>query len=391
MGRLPAHRSTRGEGSGELKQIIRSEARRLGFKLCGFAPVQPPPHGEFVRRWLHDGYAGTMSYLGRGRKKRLEPALVLPAARSVVTVGFPYRRAPAPGLDWREQLRGRIAAYASGPDYHGVVLAKLEQLAAVMRAHGSHATRAYVDTGPILEREWAGLGGLGWVGKNTMILHRHEGSWFFLGEIFTDYEFDPEPIAADHCGSCRRCLDLCPTGALQPGHLLDARLCLSYLTIEYRGAIPRPLRPRLGEWIFGCDICQEVCPWNEKPSRAVAANEALFPYLPELLALDTAAYQRRFAGSAVSRARRDCFVRNVAVVLGNTGNPQAVPVLAGALAHDASALVRAHAAWGLGQIAGAAARGALGRARRRESDAGVQSEIAAALERAPLASAAASL
>ncbi|HVN85239.1 MAG TPA: tRNA epoxyqueuosine(34) reductase QueG [Candidatus Binatia bacterium] len=361
----------------ELKAAIRRDAQGLGFVLCGFAPVQPPPHGEFVREWLRDGNAGTMSYLGRGLKKRLEPWRTFAEARSVVTVGFPYHPVRPPPIDWRTELRGRIAAYAAGPDYHDVVLSKLEQLAMAIRRRGG-ATCAYVDTGPVLEREWARLGGIGWFGKNTMTLHQHHGSWFFLGEIFTDLELDPEPIVPDHCGTCRRCLELCPTGALKDDYVMDARLCISYLTIEFRGVIPRQLRRQIGNWIFGCDVCQDVCPWNDKqPARD---GRDLSPHLPGLLALDRGEYERRFAATAISRASRDCFVRNVAVALGNTANPEAVPHLGVALTRDPSALVRAHAAWALGAIGTPSARRALSDHRGRETDDGVRGEIDQAIE-----------
>jgi epoxyqueuosine reductase len=359
----------------DLKRRIRDQAQRLGFKLCGFTPLQSPPHGDFVRRWVAEGNAGTMSYIGRGLRKRLDPTRISPAARSVITVGLPYRPLRPPAVDWRAELRGRIAAYAYGPDYHDVVLAKLERLAGALRELGGTAAKAYVDTGPVLEREWAYLAGIGWFGKNTTILHRQEGSWFLLGEIFTDLELDPEPVVADHCGTCRRCLELCPTGALKDGYVLDARLCISYLTIEYRGVIPHELRPRMGEWIFGCDVCQDVCPWNDDNGDGQRLAGDLYPYLPELLVLDAEGYRHRFGASAVSRAKRDCFVRNVAIVLGNTRSPRAVRHLAGSLEDDPSPLVRAHAAWALGQIDDAAARRALDRAWVGEVDDSVRAEI----------------
>ena len=362
------------------KSRIRREAEQLGFVLCGFAPVQPPPHGAFVREWLRAGNGGTMTYLNRGLSKRLDPHLVLSSARSVITVGFPYRPVQPPAIDWRTELRGRIAAYAFGTDYHEVVLAKLEQLAAVI-CDASHSARAYVDTGPILEREWAHVGGVGWFGKNTTILHQQQGSWFFLGEILTDLEFEPEAIVPDHCGTCRRCLDLCPTGALKDGYEMDARLCISYLTIEYRGVIPPALRPRVGEWIFGCDVCQEVCPWNDKTSRETHAAAELFPYLPDLLAFDAETYRRRYRDSAVSRAKYECLLRNVTVVLGNTKNPRAVPSLASALETHPSPLVRAHAAWALGQMDDSAACRALDRAWSHESDDTARAEIRSARDR----------
>ncbi|MFI5398441.1 MAG: tRNA epoxyqueuosine(34) reductase QueG [Candidatus Binatia bacterium] len=365
-----------------LKDRIRAEAHRIGFQLCGFARVEAPPHAEFVRQWLADGNAATMSYIGDGIAKRLDPRLVLPEARSLITVGYRYLPPPLPPIDWQQQLRGRIAAYAWGADYHATIATRLGELAAYARGLKTGVVaRAYVDTGPVLEREWAASSGGGWFGKNTNILHRKEGSWFFLGEILTNLEFDSDPPQVDHCGTCTRCLDVCPTQALRPGYRFDARRCISYLTIEHRGSIPIHLRPGMGNWIFGCDVCQEVCPWNEKFVRRHGAPEpaGLFPYLPELLLLDRGAFRRRFRDSAISRAKRDGFVRNVAVALGNTRNPAAVNVLAQALRHDASALVRAHAAWALGAIGDRWARHALQSARAGEPDEEVCREIDAAI------------
>jgi epoxyqueuosine reductase len=365
-----------------LKDRIRAEAHRIGFQLCGFARVEAPPHAEFVRQWLANGNAAGMSYIGNGIAKRLDPRLVLPEARSLITVGYRYLPPALPPIDWPQQLRGRIAAYAWGADYHAIVATKLSELAAY--ADGVKAgvvARAYVDTGPVLEREWAASGGVGWFGKNTNILHREEGSWFFLGEILTNLEVDSDPPLVDHCGTCTRCLDACPTQALKPGYRLDARLCISYLTIEHRGSIPAHLRPSMGNWIFGCDVCQEICPWNEKFVRRHGATESedLLPYLPELLRLDQDAFRRRFRDSAISRAKRDGFVRNIAVALGNTRNPAAVGPLAQALRHDASALVRAHAAWALGAIGDRSGRRGLESAHPHEPDEEVCREIDAAI------------
>jgi len=367
----------------QVKERIRAAARHIGFSLCSFAPVQPPPHGAFVERWLAGGNAAGMAYIERGLAKRLDPRRIMSAMRSVITVGYRYLPPPLPPIDWQRQLRGRIAAYALGTDYHQTVEAKLRELGAyVERECGGAVTRAYVDTGPILEREWAAAGGLGWFGKNTNILHTEEGSYFFLGELLTNLELDPDAAVADHCGTCTRCLDLCPTEALKPGYTLDARLCISYLTIEHRGPIPVDLRAKLGNWIFGCDICQEVCPWNEKLARrdGVPDTAALLPYLPDLLRLDADGFHRRFRDSALQRAKRDGFVRNVAVALGNTHNPAAVAPLTDALRHDASALVRGHAAWALGAIGGRRTRQALEAARRTEADTMVRAEIDSALE-----------
>ena len=368
-----------------LKRQIREAARRIGFPLCGFARIESVPHADFLRQWLADGNAAGMAYLERGLARRLDPRLILRQARSVITVGYRYLPPPLPPLDWQAELRGRIAAYALDADYHRIVRRKLDELAAALTAlRPDMMALSYVDTGAILEREWAAGGGLGWFGKNTNILHTEEGSYFFLGELLTNLELDAEPVVPDHCGTCTRCLDLCPTHALKPGYILDARLCISYLTIEHRGPIPINLRPQLGNWIFGCDVCQEVCPWNEKLVKrgALPENPSLLPYLPDLLRLDAEGFEARFAGSAIRRAKRDGFVRNVAVALGNSRNPAAVPVLRDALQDDPSALVRTHAAWALGAIGGHAARRALDRARQRAPDAEVRAAVEQALDAA---------
>jgi epoxyqueuosine reductase len=219
--------------------------------------------------------------------------------------------------------------------------------------------------------------GLGWIGKHTLLLERAAGSYFFLAELFTDLELEPAPRQGDHCGTCTRCHAACPTGALGPGYTMDPRRCLSYLTIEHRSAIPVALRGHLGNWIFGCDLCQEACPWNGD-ARDPAGGEALAPHLPSLLALDDAGFHARFAKTAVARARRRGLLRNAAVALGNSGNPAAVRSLAAALG-DREPLVRGHAAWALGRLGGAAARRALETARGRESDAGTAVEVEAAL------------
>jgi epoxyqueuosine reductase len=235
--------------------------------------------------------------------------------------------------------------------------------------------RGSVDTGAILEREWAMRAGLGWIGRNTLVLHRTGGSYFFLAELFTDLTLDELPLPADHCGSCTRCLAVCPTGALE-AYAMDPRRCISYLTIEHRGPIPLELRPALENWIFGCDLCQEVCPWNGD-ARDPADDPALAPYLPDLLTLDEPGFEARFAATVLARTKRRGLLRNVAVALGNSDNPEAVAPLADALG-DPEPLVRSHAAWALGRLSGPAARRALEAARRRESDADALAELDAA-------------
>jgi epoxyqueuosine reductase len=358
--------------------MITAEAQALGFPLVGASPLGPLPVGPFLSGWLADGRAGEMTYLARRTAMRLDPRQAMPWARSVIVLAFPYRPPPPPPADWRATLRGRVAAYAAGDDYHkrlgGILRTLTDRLAA--RIPGARFL-SYVDTGAVLEREWAVRAGVGWIGRNTLALHRAAGSYFFLAELFTDLILEPSPLPTDHCGTCTRCVTACPTGALEDGYTMDPRRCISYLTIEHRTAIPLALRPRLENWIFGCDLCQEVCPWNPRPQDA--PDDDLAPHLPSLLALDAEAFEARFAGSAVRRARRAGLLRNVAVALGNSGNPDAVVPLAGAL-DDPEPLVRAHAAWALGHIGGAGARRALERARGRERDAEVRGEIDAARE-----------
>lgn len=382
-----------------LEARIRDAAAGLGFSGCGFARAVPLTRGAFLDGWLGAGFAGEMRYLERRPDRRLTVAGILPEARSVISLAFPYAPPPPPPLDWRRELRGRIAAYARGEDYHRVIARHLETLVAVITdAVPGSRTRPYVDTGAVLEREWAVRGGLGWFGKNTMLLSSRAGSWFFLAELVTTVPLAPDAPEPPHCGLCTSCLDACPTGALGDGLVMDARRCISYLTIEHRGPIPTSLRPKMGAWIFGCDVCQDVCPWNGTerppavpgtpwipaapawPHREDAARDAwLHPALPELMALDEAGFRARFGRSAVARTKRRGLLRNVAVALGNSGNPEAVPALTAALG-DHEPLVRAHAAWALGVLDDRAARRALMRRRSGESDAMVAAEIDAALE-----------
>jgi epoxyqueuosine reductase len=358
------------------EDLIVAEARDAGFPLAGCARLESLPRGDFLGAWLGTGLAGDMAYLARRPAARLDPRLAWPWARSVVTLAFPYRPPPPPPADWRATLLGRVAAYALGPDYHDRLAMYLARLIERLQVRWPGASfRPYVDTGPLLEREWAMRGGIGWIGRNTMVLHRHAGSYFFLAELLTDLVLGPAPLPADHCGTCTRCIRGCPTGALSD-YAMDPRRCISYLTIEHRTAIPVALRPGLENWVFGCDVCQEVCPWNGDARGA--ADDALAPSLRELLALDEAGFRRRFGGTAVARAKRRGLLRNAAVALGNSGNPAAVPVLVAALG-DAEPLVRGHAAWALGRLGGRVARAALDRARHAEPQPDVRVEIAGAL------------
>jgi epoxyqueuosine reductase len=358
---------------------VAAAARAAGFPLAGCVPLAPLPVEPFLTGWLADGRAGEMRYLEKRSDVRVDPRRQFPWARSLVCVGFPYRPPAAPPADWRATLRGRIAAYTVGPDYHRTVQARLDRLAETLaRLFPGTRYLSYVDTGAILEREQARRAGLGWIGKNTLLLHRHQGSYFFLGELVTDLEVEPVPLPRDHCGTCARCVAACPTGALESGYTMEPRRCIAYLTIEHRSAIAPDLRPLLENWVFGCDVCQEVCPWNAD-ARDAAAAEWLTPSLPDLVTLDQSGFDARFRGTAVTRTGRRGLARNAAVALGNSRNPSAIPSLTIALS-DPEPIVRAHAAWALGQIGGEAARSALNRARKREPSGEARAEIDAALE-----------
>jgi epoxyqueuosine reductase len=364
-----------------LPETLTHAATELGFVLVGFARLHPLAEREdFYRQWLADGGHASMTYLAREPERRFDPRRLDTRYKSVVSLGYPYSARATPKVDWRAEMRGRIAAYALGRDYHDVVKKRARAVGNIIRQlRPGSTTRTYVDTGPVFEREWASAGRIGWFGKNTMILNRDHGSYFFLAEIFTDVEFDlPVEPYREHCGTCRRCLDLCPTGALADGYVMRSDLCISYQTIENRGAIPRELRSKLGNWIFGCDICNDVCPWNDQHASDGGVDDRL-PRLPELLALNEEEFGLRFTVSAVKRAKRRGLLRNVAVALGNTQNPDAVAPLARSIETETEPLIRSHAAWALGEIGGSPARRALERA-LRDRDTAVRREAAAALE-----------
>jgi epoxyqueuosine reductase len=366
-----------------LREHIKTEATALGFDLIGITAAEPLAHGGRLRAWLAQGFAGEMGYMSRDVERRVDPSRVLPEVRSIIVLGMNYYTSPArseasPGHGW-------IARYAWGQDYHTVLGDKLKALVAFIRdVEGADVqARWYVDTGPILERELAWRAGLGWPGKNTNLINRRMGSWLFLGAILLNRELVYDAPATAHCGSCTRCLVACPTRALVAQGVLDARRCISYLTIELRGAIPRELRPLMGTHIFGCDICQAVCPWNGK---APVSSEPAFlpragfaaPELIPLLRLSDDEFRTQFRGSPVTRAKRRGLLRNVAVALGNLRDLRALPALEAAL-HDAEPLIRSHAAWALGRIGGHGMRHVLHAALSTEGDADVREEIAWAL------------
>jgi epoxyqueuosine reductase len=364
-----------------LTAAIREEAARLGFFRMGVARAGLLPGSERLDRWLREGMHGEMRYMARQAAKRKDPDLVLPDVRSIITLAAGYYAGAGPEAD---ATAARISRYAAGEDYHRVLEMRLGELEGFITGLLPRArARTYVDAGPVMEKSWGAEGGLGWIGKHSNLITRQQGSWFFIGTILLDLDLEYGRRESDHCGTCSRCIPACPTGAIVQPYVVDARLCISYLTIELRGGIPRTLRPLIGNRIFGCDDCQEVCPWNRFAVRTPLAE--LLPRqggratsLLSLIHLSNEQFRIRFAGTAILRAGRDGFVRNVAVALGNSRSLHAVDALAISV-RDESALVRAHAAWALGRIGGAAARNILAAAFAAEDAREVREEIELAL------------
>jgi len=304
----------------DLSRRIKQRASELGFAACGITPAAPSTMHPYFVDWLAHGYQATMHWLGRedAVSKRAGVRVVMPEAKSIVCVAMHYRT-EAP---WDEATYGKVARYARGLDYHDVMTGRLRELLAWIGDQTSCTGRIYVDTGPILERELAQRAGLGWIGKNTMLLSRELGSYFLLGEILLDLELEADrPHLEQYCGSCTRCLDACPTDAFAAPFVLDANKCISYHTIENRGPVPEELRPQFGDWSFGCDVCQEVCPWNHKSTAHSGEAELWtreeFPSLLETLMMPQEEFSRRLKGSPLKRAKRRGMRRNVLTVLRN--------------------------------------------------------------------------
>jgi len=331
---------------------IKQKARSLGFDLAGVAPLGPFPEAVFYPKWLENGYAGDMQYLERQKAAKMEPRSVLPGARSVIVCAMNYNGAqPHTRYD---RLRAWISRYAWGEDYHDTVKEKLLELAAWIERNSPLRTRAYVDTGPLLERVFAKYAGVGWFGKNTCIINQKIGSWLFLGCIVTDLEMPYDTPVPDRCGSCTRCIDSCPTGAILEPYVLDSRKCIAYTTIELRGEIPEKDRAGIGHHLFGCDICQDVCPWNRRAPHssnpAFEPKEGLFwPAIDRLLDMDEAEWQRMIRGTAMKRAKIKGLVRNLMVVAGNSGSREYLSRLRRFLKHD-DEHVRSHAEWAIDKI-----------------------------------------
>jgi epoxyqueuosine reductase len=334
-----------------MKAAILQRAQELGFDDCRFTTARPPDHAAEFARWLQGGLHGQMDYLARNAHKRMDPAQVLAGARTLITLAVSYAIDSPP----RMTATGEIARYARFGDYHKILGERLKDLTAFMDSQdGGARSLWYVDTGPLLERDLAERAGLGFIGKHTNLISRKWGNWIFLAEIITTLELEADTAEKNRCGSCTRCIAACPTAAIIAPFQLDARRCISYLTIELKGSIPEELRPMIGNRIYGCDDCLAACPWNRFAREGVLMRphyrpDFATPDLLDLLSLDDAGFERRFAGTPIRRIKRRGLLRNVCVALGNCGDEAALPALERASA-DAEPLVAEHARWAIAQI-----------------------------------------
>jgi epoxyqueuosine reductase len=367
---------------------IKARAYQLGFQLAGVTTPEPPPHMGVYRRWIAAGRHGTMAYLAseRAARRRADPRQILPDCKSILALACNY--APQErGLG--AEVGPGIAAYARGEDYHDVLLARMQSLVAYIedRAGRPVSHRIYTDTGPVMERELAQRAGLGWIGKNTCLIHPKLGSMLFLAEILLGIELEVDPpFNYDHCGTCTLCMEACPTSCILEDRTLDARRCISYLTIEHRGPIPEELRDQVEGWVFGCDICQQVCPWNVRfaaPNRDPAFQARAFlsdPTLEDFLSLDPDRYQSALKGSPLKRAKRQGLVRNAAIAAGSLRDTRQIPALIQVIRGEPDPIAREHAAWALGRIGGEEARAALLDALQEERDAQMKGALGDALK-----------
>ncbi|QXD25593.1 tRNA epoxyqueuosine(34) reductase QueG [Opitutia bacterium ISCC 51] len=331
------------DSTAALTAQCREQALELGFDVCGFSSVDVELHRDYYLKWIEEKQHGTMEWMERNNDRRLEPRNILPEARSIVVVGLNYYQ-DAP------EMRGTIAKYALGKDYHKIMYKRLKRLCSWMREQGG-AQKPYVDTGPVLEKPIAAEAGLGWVGKSTLLLHRKFGTFMFLGAIVTTLDLKEDSVENNHCGSCTRCLDICPTNAFPAPYKLDATKCISYLTIEHQGSIPMEYREAIGDRVYGCDDCLDVCPWNRWAQKTREAR-FLFPGLPDLaetLAWDEETFTEHFQRTPIKRLKLPRWKRNVCVVLGNIGTSKDLKALQ-PLAQSEDEMVAEHARWAIDKI-----------------------------------------
>ena len=368
-----------------LTHLLREKANELGFDLVGAIPVSRSKTIDVYNSWLNKGYAGSMGYLERHAELKEDPRRLLPETMSLFALGFNYNTVD-PSSQTQNPEIGCISRYAWGDDYHQLIRSKLSKLENYLchELNAGMLSRSFVDSGPVLEREIAQRAGLGWIGKHSNLINMEKGSWFFLAELLVDVPLETNlPFTRVDCGTCTICIEACPTEAIIADRTVDARLCISYLTIELKGAIPVELRPKMSNMIFGCDICQEVCPWNQNASKSPESGlrprpENVAPELIELMKLDQSAFKKRFRKSPIKRTKRRGLLRNVAVALGNWAHESAIPALSLGL-QDSEPLVRSHAAWALGRISASQAKINLKAAKITEKDPAVLEEIEAAL------------
>ena len=335
----------------DLKEKIKAKSKQLGFILAGVTSSEPPAHYSVFESWLNADMHGTMNYLAeeRSRTRRADPKQILPECKSILVLAMPYSP-----IHHKPSSSFRISSYALGDDYHDIIPPRLKLIVEFIEEQLGHSVpnRYYADTGPMLERDLAQRAGLGWIGKNTLLINPKAGSTFFLAEILLGIELEPDqPVITDHCGTCTRCITACPTQCILPNRTLDARRCISYLTIELKDDIPENLRPLMKDWIFGCDVCQQVCPWNRFSAQADSAFEPKIP-LPVLtsdLTLTSVEFNQRFKKSPIKRAKRRGYLRNLAVAVGNTGSEKDIPILEQAT-QDEESMIREHAKWAVQKI-----------------------------------------
>jgi epoxyqueuosine reductase len=374
---------------GSLTEFVKAQAVAQGFDLVGITRPVPPPHFSVFKEWLAAGHHGNMAYLARERslRRRADPREILPECRSILVTGTFHPPPPSP--DQIPPTQPQIAAYARGDDYHDLLPSRLENLMQIVEGEFGEAFpyRIYTDTGPLLERDLGMMAGLGWIGRNSCLIHPRYGSYFLLAEVLLGLPLEPDPPQQkDFCGTCRRCIDACPTGCIREDRTLDARRCISYLTIEEKGAIPHSLRTSIGNWMFGCDICQQVCPWNIHFQRATSdpdlqpRPELAAPVLDRFLSMEQVNWKDSVRASPLERPRRKGLVRNAAIVAGNLQDPSAIEPLIRLLLQDEEPLVRGHAAAALGRFADPRCRRALMHARPIERDPEVQVDIQTALD-----------